>query len=86
MIKAANKTTNLQDMLLNQARKENVIVTVFLLNGFQMKGTIKGFDSYVVIMDIDGKQQMMYKHAISTIVPIRNIKINFNISDDDSKD
>jgi len=71
-----NKAANLQDLLLNQARKDNVPVTVFLTSGFQMKGSIRGFDSYVVMLETDGKQQMIYKHAISTIVPFRAIKIN----------
>lgn len=67
---------NLQDMFLNHARKERIEVTVFLVNGFQLKGAVKGFDQFIVIMEIDGKQQMIYKHAISTIIPSR--PINFN--------
>jgi len=70
------KAANLQDLLLNQARKDNVPVTVFLMSGFQMKGSIRGFDAYVVVLDTEGKQQMIYKHAISTIVPFRAIKVN----------
>ena len=66
---------NLQDILLNQARKEKIVVTVFLTNGYQFKGIVKGFDSYVVIMDCDGKQNLVYKHAISTVVPTRAISI-----------
>ena len=73
-----NKAANLQDLLLNQARKDNVPVTVFLTSGFQMKGSIRGFDSYVIILETDGKQQMIYKHAISTIVPFRAIKVNLS--------
>ncbi len=73
-----NKAVNLQDILLNQARKDNVPVTVFLTSGFQMKGTIKGFDSYVIMLDSDGKQQMIYKHAVSTVAPFKNIKLNFS--------
>ena len=67
------KTQNLQDMFLNQARRERVTVTVFLVNGFQLRGTVRGFDSFVVFVDSDGKQQMIYKHAISTIAPARNL-------------
>ncbi|WP_105616053.1 RNA chaperone Hfq [Vallitalea okinawensis] len=67
---------NLQDMFLNQARKERIEVTMFLVNGFQLKGYVKGFDNFTAILDIDGKQQMIYKHAISTIIPAR--PINFN--------
>ena len=63
------KTQNLQDLFLNQARKERLAVTMFLMNGFQLRGVIRGFDGFTVILDSDGKQQMIYKHAISTIVP-----------------
>ena len=67
------KTQNLQDAFLNQARRERIMVTVFLVNGFQLRGTVRGFDSFVVFVDSDGKQQMIYKHAISTIAPARAI-------------
>ena len=70
-----NKMMNLQDIFLNQARIEKIVVTVFLTNGYQFKGIVKGFDSYVVIMDCDGKQNLVYKHAISTVVPTRAISI-----------
>ena len=62
---------NLQDIFLNQARKEKMPVTVFLMNGFQIKGYVRGFDNYTVILDSDGRQQMIYKHALSTVVPLR---------------
>ena len=70
-----NKSMNLQDVFLNQARREKIAVTIFLTNGFQFKGTVKGFDSYVVILDSDGKQNLVYKHAISTICPLKPIPI-----------
>jgi len=70
-----NKTINLQDVFLNQARKERISVTVFLKNGFQFKGLVKGFDAFTVILETDGKQSLVYKHAISTIVPARSISI-----------
>ena len=63
------KQINLQDMFLNTLREERTEVTVFLTNGYQLKGCIKGYDNFVVMMDSDGKQQMLYKHAISTIAP-----------------
>lgn len=69
------KTQNLQDTFLNQARTDKLPVTVFLMNGFQLKGIVRGFDSFVVIIDSDGKQQMIYKHAISTLVPPKPITI-----------
>ena len=60
---------NLQDLFLNQARRDRQTVTMFLVNGFQMRGIVRGFDSFVVILESKGRQQMIYKHAISTIVP-----------------
>ncbi len=70
-----NKNLNLQDVFLNQARKERLAVTIFLMNGYQFKGMVKGFDSYIVILDCAGKQYVVYKHAISTIVPARPINV-----------
>lgn len=69
------KTQNLQDMFLNQARKEKLGVTMFLMNGFQLRGVIRGFDGFTVILDSEGKQQMIYKHAISTVVPVKPIPL-----------
>lgn len=63
------KTYNIQDILLNQIRREKQTVTFFLMNGFQLRGVVRSFDSFVVVLESDGKQQMIYKHAISTIVP-----------------
>ena len=71
---AANET--LQDLFLNEVRKERQLVTVFLMNGFQMKGVITGFDSFVVTLVSEGRQQMIYKHAISTVVPGRPVKLS----------
>lgn len=69
-----NKTmNNLQDIFLNSSRKERIQVTIHLTNGFQLKGFVKGFDSFTVILDSEGKQMMVYKHAISTITPIKPI-------------
>ena len=70
-----NKNLNLQDIFLNQARKYKIPLTVFLVNGYQFKGYVKGFDSYIVILDCDGKQNVVYKHAISTIIPSKQINI-----------
>lgn len=66
---------NLQDTFLNQLRKENQSITLFLVNGFQLRGVVKGFDNFTVVMECDGKQQMVYKHAISTIVPAKAINL-----------
>lgn len=64
---------NLQDLFLNNARKNRISVTIFLTNGFQLKGNVKGFDNFTVILDNEGKQMMIYKHAVSTIVPTKPI-------------
>ena len=66
--------TNLQDTILNEVRKERVPVTMFLMNGFQLRGIVTGFDSFVVVLVTDGKQQMIYKHAISTLAPMKQLK------------
>lgn len=68
-------TINLQDTFLNQARKENMLTTVFLVNGYQIKGVIRSFDNFTVLLEVDGKQQLVYKHAVSTIIPMRNINL-----------
>lgn len=70
------KTQNFQDAFLSAARRDRLTVVVFLMNGFQMKGVVRGFDSFVVMLDTEGKQQMIYKHAISTIVPPRPIDLS----------
>lgn len=66
---------NLQDAFLNQVRKDKILVTIYLVNGFQIKGMVKGFDNFTVIVELDGRQQLVYKHAISTISPIRPIGV-----------
>ena len=63
------KTQNLQDLILNQTRKDRQSVTLFLMNGFQMRGIITGFDQFVIMLQSDGRQQMIYKHAVSTMTP-----------------
>ena len=65
----------MQDQFLNEVRKERTMLTVFLMNGFQMKGIVTGFDSFVVMVLSEGKQQMIYKHAISTIIPLQPVKM-----------
>lgn len=64
---------NLQDGFLNQVRKDNVGVTIYLINGVQLKGMVRGFDNFTVILENEGKQLMVYKHAISTISPARPV-------------
>ena len=69
-----SEPTNLQDAILTEVKRDRVPVTLFLMTGFQLRGTITGFDSFVVVLVTDGKQQMIYKHAISTLAPIRPLK------------
>ncbi len=69
------KTINLQDVFLNAARKERKPVTIYLMNGFQFRGIVKGFDNFTIVLDNDGKQSLVYKHAVSTIIPAKNIQI-----------
>ncbi|MBQ8768309.1 MAG: RNA chaperone Hfq [Oscillospiraceae bacterium] len=65
---------NLQDAILQEVRRDKVPVTLFLMNGFQLRGTIVGFDSFVVVLVSEGRQQMIYKHAISTLAPMKQLK------------
>lgn len=75
---------NLQDSFLNQVRRDNISVTIYLVNGFQLKGLVKGFDNFTIILDSEGRQQMVYKHAISTIIPA--VKVESLFSRPDQKD
>ena len=65
---------NLQEAILKECRKDKVPVTLFLMNGFQLRGIVTGFDSFVVVLMAEGKQMMISKHAISTLAPIRPLK------------
>lgn len=69
------KTQNIQDLVLNQIRREKQSVVFFLMNGFQLRGVVRSFDNFVVVLETDGKQQMIYKHAISTIVPSEPVEL-----------
>ena len=69
-----SEQVNLQDAILKEVCRERIPITLFLMNGFQLRGVITGFDSLVVVLVTDGKQQMIYKHAISTLAPIRSLK------------
>ncbi len=69
------QSINIQDQFLNQLRKENIAVTVFLTNGFQIRGYVRGFDNFTVLLETEGKQQLVFKHAISTFAPVRNVQI-----------
>ena len=69
-----SENMNLQEAILKECRRDKVPLTLFLMNGFQLRGIVTGFDSFVVVLVSDGKQQMIYKHAISTLAPIRPLK------------
>jgi len=64
---------NYQDLILSGIRRESTPVTIYLTSGFQIRGILKAFDNYVIVVETDGKQQMVYKHAISTIVPLKPV-------------
>ena len=68
---------NLQDVFLNQVRKENIPVTIYLIGGVQLKGHVRGFDAFTVLLDSPGKPtQMVYKHAVASVVPAKQVQTN----------
>lgn len=67
------RTITIQDQILGQLARDRIPVTVYLVNGFQLRGTLAGYDSFVVVLDSEGRQQMIYKHAVSTITPSKTI-------------
>jgi len=69
---------NIQDTFLNQVRKEKIQVIVYLVNGFQIRGNVRAFDNFTIVLEAEGKQQMIYKHAISTFIPMRAVSLNFD--------
>ena len=69
-------TETLQEYFLARLRRSGGLVTIFLMNGFQLHGVITGYDSFAVLLNSDGKQQMIYKHAISTIIPLRPLPMD----------
>ena len=70
-----SKAINLQDVFLNQVRKDKITVVIYLTNGFQLKGLVRGFDNFIVVLEAESKQQMIYKHAISTIIPAKEVRL-----------
>ncbi|HHY76969.1 MAG TPA: RNA chaperone Hfq [Clostridiales bacterium] len=76
---------NLQDVFLNQVRKEHIPIIIYLVNGFQLKGLVRGFDNYTIILDSDGKQQMVYKHAVSTLIPQKQVSFIFSDKNSDNE-
>lgn len=73
--------SNFQDVFLNSARKGKVGVIIHLVNGFQLRGYVQGFDNYVVVLDSEGKQMMVYKHAITTITPAKPLLFTQNVGE-----
>ena len=72
---ASDKSRNLQEVFLNNVRKSHVAVTVFLVNGVKLQGVITWFDNFCILLRRDGQSQLVYKHAISTIMPSQNISL-----------
>jgi len=75
----SKQPVNIQDTFLNQIRKDKIPVIVYLVNGFQIRGTVKAFDNYTIVLDADGKQQLIFKHAISTFTPMRAVNLSFEV-------
>ena len=74
MVKGMSTKNNIQDYILNTARKDKIDLTIYLLNGVPLKGKVYSFDNFTIIIENDGKQQLIYKHAVSTIIPLKPIK------------
>ena len=79
---AAEKSQNVQDVFLNHIRKNKTPVTVFLVNGVKLQGIVTWFDNFSVLLRRDGHTQLVYKHAISTVVPSRNVRIPMESEDE----
>ncbi len=79
-----DKTQNLQDVFLNTARRQHISVTVFLINGVKLQGLITWFDSYSILLKRDGHMQLIYKHAVSTIMPATAIDLREQLLDDEN--
>lgn len=80
-----SKGQSLQDPFLNALRKEKVPVAIYLVNGIKLQGQVESFDQFVVLLK-NSVSQMVYKHAISTIVPARNVKLSSGADDDENAD
>ena len=80
-----DKTQNLQDVFLNTARRQHISVTLFLVNGVKLQGLITWFDNYSILLKRDGHIQLIYKHAVSTIMPATTIDLQEQLPDDTEK-
>jgi host factor-I protein len=74
-VRDMQKNSNLQDVFLNRARRDKVAVTMFLMNGYQLRGIVTGFDAFTVVLTTENRQQIIYKHAISTIAPAHPVPL-----------
>ena len=72
---SSDKTQNLQDVFLNHVRKQKIPVTVFLVNGVKLQGIITWFDNFCMLLRRDGHSQLVYKHAISTVMPVTPVSL-----------
>ena len=72
---ASEKSQNVQDVFLNHVRKNKLPVTIFLVNGVKLQGIITWFDNFCVLLRRDGQSQLVYKHAISTVMPAAPIQL-----------
>lgn len=69
---------NLQDAFLAQIKKEGAVVSLYLVNGFQLKGTVKGFDNFTIVLEnMEGRHHLIYKHAVTTINPLKSMSTDF---------
>jgi host factor-I protein len=82
----SEKSQNLQDKFLNKIRKEKMSVTVFLVNGVKLQGVITWFDNFSMLLKRDSHSQLIYKHAISTIMPAAPVRLNDEVDEDDASD
>ena len=72
---AAEKTQNLQDTFLNYVRKNKTPLTIFLINGVKLQGVISSFDNFCLLLRRDGHVQLVYKHAVSTVMPSAAVRL-----------
>ncbi|MEM6414305.1 MAG: RNA chaperone Hfq [Pseudomonadota bacterium] len=79
----SEKKQNLQDVFLNHVRKEKIAVTIFLVNGVKLQGVVTWFDNFCVLLRRDSQNQLVYKHAISTVMPAQPIALWDNETDDE---
>ena len=81
---ALARVGNLQDIFLNYLRKEKIPVTMFLVKGVKLQGIVTWFDNFSILLRRDGQSQLVYKHAISTVVPSRNVKLSHPTNPDET--